>query len=69
VAWMLLIGLVMMVLFGYVRWRPFARLRRAVAAREWPVAAAQLATIRRLVEINLLLGALVFVVALVGRAL
>jgi uncharacterized membrane protein len=69
VPWMLLIGLVMMALFGYVRWRPFPRLRRAVAAGEWPAAAAQLATIRRLVEINLLLGALVFVVAIVGRAL
>jgi uncharacterized membrane protein len=69
VPWMLLIGLVMMLLFGYVRWRPFPRLRRAVAAREWPAAAAQLATIRRLVEVNLLLGALVFVVAVVGRAL
>ena len=69
VPWMLLIGLVMMVLFGYLRWRPFPRLRRAVAAHEWPAAATQLATIRRLVEINLLLGALVFVVAIVGRAL
>ena len=68
VPWMLLIGLVMMLLFGYVRWRPFARLRRAVVAGEWPTAATQLATIRRLVEINLLLGALVFVVAFVGRA-
>ena len=69
VTWMLLIGLVMVVLFGYARSRPFPRLRRAVAAREWPAAATQLATIRRLVEINLLLGVLVFVVAIVGRAL
>jgi uncharacterized membrane protein len=69
VAWMLLIGLVMMVLFGYVRWRPFPRLRRAVAAGEWPAAAAQLAAIRRLVEVNLLLGVLVFVAAVLGRVL
>jgi len=68
VAWMLLIGLVMMGLFGYARGRPLPRLRRAVAAGEWPAAAAQLAAIRRLVEVNLLLGALVFVAALVGRA-
>jgi uncharacterized membrane protein len=69
VAWMMLVGLVMMLLFGYARWRPLPRLRRAVSAGDWPAAAAQLAAIRRLVEVNLLLGVLVFVVAIVGRVL
>ena len=31
----------MMALFLHVRFAPYPRLQRAVAAREWPVAAAQ----------------------------
>jgi len=62
------VGLVMMALFGHVRFAPYPRLLRAVAAREWPVAAANLNTIRKLVVVNLALGVLVFVLAIVGQA-
>ena len=62
-------GLVMMALFLHIRFAPYARLRRAVAAREWPVAAAQLGSIRTLVAINLTLGVAVIALAVVGRAL
>lgn len=65
---MLTLGLVMMALFLHVRFAPYPRLQRAVAAREWPVAAANLGTIRKLVALNLGLGVLVFVLAIVGRA-
>jgi len=64
---MLGIGLVMMALFLHIRFAPYPRLLRAVAAREWPVAAAQLNTIRRLVMANLTLGVAVFVLAIAGR--
>jgi uncharacterized membrane protein len=66
---MFAVGLLMMALFGHIRFGPFVRLRHAVAAREWPKAAPQLNSIRRLVATNLLLGTLVFVLAIVARAL
>ncbi len=61
-------GLVMMALFLHIRFAPYARLQRAVAAREWPVAAAQLGSIRKLVAVNLTLGVVVVALAVVGRA-
>ncbi|VTU18607.1 putative integral membrane protein [Variovorax sp. PBS-H4] len=66
---MLAFGLVMMAVFLHIRFGPYPRLLRAVASREWPVAAAQLDMIRRLVELNLALGVAVFALAIVGRAL
>ncbi|HEY2254030.1 MAG TPA: CopD family protein [Variovorax sp.] len=66
---MLAIGLLMMALFLHIRFAPFPRLQRAVAAREWPVAAAHLNLIRRLVGVNLVLGVVVFALALASRAL
>lgn len=66
---MLGIGLLMMALFLHIRFAPYPRMLRAVAAREWPVAAAQLNMIRRLVEVNLTLGVVVFALAIAGRVL
>jgi uncharacterized membrane protein len=66
---MLGIGLLMMAIFGHIRFGPYVRLQQAVTAREWPRAAPQIEAIRRLVALNLLLGTLVFVVAIGGRAL
>jgi uncharacterized membrane protein len=65
---MLALGLLMMALFLHLRFAPYPRLRRAVAAREWPLAAASLNLIRRLVALNLALGVLVFALAVLGRA-
>jgi uncharacterized membrane protein len=64
---MLVIGLAMIALFGVVRVGPYPRLQRAVAASDWPSAARQLAAVRRLVAVNLLLGVMVFVAAFAGR--
>lgn len=61
------IGLVMMTVYGHIRFAAYPRLTRAVAAHEWPVAAAQLNDIRLRVALNLALGTLVFVLAVVGR--
>ena len=66
---MFAIGLLMMAIFGQIRFGPFVRLQHAVASHEWPKAAPQLNAIRQLVAVNLLLGTLVFVLAVVARAL
>lgn len=59
---MAVLGLVMSAVFVYVRSGPFRALGAAVAAADWPRAAAALATIRRLVVLNLVLGATIVVV-------
>ncbi|MBB3180259.1 CopD family protein [Variovorax sp. Sphag1AA] len=66
---MLALGLVMMAIYLHIRFAPFPRLRNAVAARTWPVAASNLNTIRKLVELNLVLGVIVFALAVMGRAI
>ena len=66
---MLAIGLVMTALFLHLRFAPYPRLDRAVAAGEWAVAASNLNAIRRLVGVNLALGVLVIAIATVGRVL
>jgi uncharacterized membrane protein len=63
------IGLLMSLIFAFVRLVPFVRLRRALAATELPAAARSLDTIRKLVQANLVLGILTIAVATVGRAL
>lgn len=62
------IGLAMMAIYGHIRLALYPRLQRAVAAREWPAAAAQLNAIRQRVALNLALGTAVFVLAVLGRA-
>lgn len=64
---MLAIGAVMIVIFGYLRLRSYPALRAAVDAARWPEAGARAATIRHLVAVNLILGLVVIVVAVLGR--
>ena len=66
---MLALGTVMGVIFAQLRWGPAARLQRAVAGRDWSAAAANLGLIRPRVMVNLALGLVVFVLAIVARAL
>jgi uncharacterized membrane protein len=66
---MLALGLAMVAIYVYLRLVPFAALRRAVSATDWPAAAAALNQVRRLVLLNLVLGTVVFAVALIGRSL
>ncbi|VWX58968.1 Uncharacterized membrane protein [Burkholderiales bacterium 8X] len=63
------IGLLMMAIFLHLRFAPFRQLQRAVASREWPLAATRLGSIRRLVALNLGLGVLVFAIAIMGRGM
>lgn len=63
------LGLLMMLLYLHVYFAPFQGLRRSVDARDWPAAAAQLARIRRIVGINVLLGLAVVCIAAGGRYL
>jgi uncharacterized membrane protein len=66
---MLGLGLVMMLIFVHVFFAPYARLKRAVAAEDWPEGGRQLATIRKLVGVNTLLGIVTTAIASGGRFL
>ncbi|MDA8384389.1 MAG: CopD family protein [Betaproteobacteria bacterium] len=63
---MLGVGVLMMLIFGHVFFAPYRRLRRAVAAQDWPAGARQLAQLRVLIGINLLLGLTNIAIALLG---
>jgi uncharacterized membrane protein len=63
------IGLLMSLVFAFIRLAPFVRLRGALVAQQLPVAAGHLDVIRRLVATNLVLGVLAIAVATLGRAI
>ena len=65
---MMSIAIVMAGIYVYIRAFVFKALRRAVEESAWPVAAARLNTVRKLVSLNLALGVVVFAVATIGRA-
>ena len=50
------IGIAMCLIFGHLFFGPFRRMKAAVTASTWPVAAAQLGKVRMLVLTNLVLG-------------
>ena len=58
------LGLVMMALFGHIRFALFKRLQRAVAASDWATGGQALGSIRSLVGVNLALGVLIVAVTL-----
>lgn len=63
---MLLLGIVMLLIFVYVFFAQYVHFNLAVAAKDWPKAGAILATIRKLVASNLLIGAVIFCVVKLG---
>lgn len=63
---MIIVATVMALIFLYVYVFPFRALGRAVDTKEWAAGAAALATIRRLVGTNLVLGLTTVAVAVVG---
>ena len=65
---MMSIAIVMAAIYAYIRASVFRAMRRAVEESAWPVAAARLDTVRKLVTLNLVLGVVVFAVATIGRA-
>jgi uncharacterized membrane protein len=52
------IGYLMSIIFAFIYFAPYARLRAAVAAEDWPAGGKALNLIRRLVGTNLVLGIL-----------
>jgi len=53
---MTVLGVIMMAVFGHIRFALYKRLNAAVEARDWPAGGAALASIRKLVALNLALG-------------
>jgi uncharacterized membrane protein len=65
---MLLIGLTMMVIYGYVYFGCYVPFSLHVAKQRWKEAGEILAKIRKLIALNLLLGVLTVCVAVIGMA-
>ncbi|SAK60634.1 membrane protein [Caballeronia arationis] len=63
------LGIVMMLIFGHIRFAVFPRIRRAVQAQNWPDGARAVGTVRRLVIINLVLGVVTVGTAVLSRGL
>lgn len=63
------LGWLMILLYLHMFFAPFQRLKRAVAIGDWLAGGQQLAQIRRVVGINLILGLIVAAVASSGRYL
>lgn len=61
------IGTLMILLFMHVFFVPYRRMKTALAANDLPEAGRQLAKIRMIIGINLILGLIVTVVASAGR--
>jgi uncharacterized membrane protein len=64
---MLLLGTVMTAIFAYVFFVPYANFKHAISETEWPQAGKILATIRKFVVTNLLLGILTFIIVELSR--
>ena len=65
---MVTLGVLMIAIFGYIRFAIFPLLRDAAEARDWPAAGAAIGRIRTLVLVNLALAVVIVVVTRVGAA-
>ncbi|HEX9626497.1 MAG TPA: CopD family protein [Acidiferrobacterales bacterium] len=63
------IGIAMMAIFLHVFFAPYGRLKRAVAAQDWPAGGKALGQVRRLIGVNLILGLATTAIAAGGRYL
>lgn len=61
------LGIPMILIFMHLFFAPYRRLNRCVAIQDWQAAAENLATIRKMIGINLLLGLAVIAIAATGR--
>jgi uncharacterized membrane protein len=64
---MMAIGWFMVLVFAVVVFGPFAHMKKALVERDFPQAAAHLASIRRLIAVNLSLGLLQVVIGAGGK--
>lgn len=63
---MAVLGIVMIAIFGHIRFALYKRLSRAVTAAAWTDGAAALSSIRLWVSINLALGVAIVLITVVG---
>lgn len=70
IEWMVmaLLGVVMVAIFGHIRFALYKRLTRAVTAAAWPAGGAALASIRLWVTVNLVIGVVIVAVTLFGAS-
>lgn len=61
------VGILMMLIYLHLYFAPWRRLQETVQGAEWPAAGKHLATIRKLVAINLVLGVITVLVGSTGR--
>jgi uncharacterized membrane protein len=61
------LGLVMAALFFWLYHDPWLKFRRALDAKDWPAAGAQIGRIAQIIRINLPLGLIVVVIGGTGR--
>lgn len=66
---MVLIAVIMAAIFGMIYGVPFKQLKAAVAAKEWPKGGEAMASIRKMIFINLVLGLITVAVGAGGRYL
>jgi len=64
---MMTLGTLMSLLFFYLYFLPYKKMKRALVDKDIPLAAKQLATIRIVIAINLALGLITVLVASIGR--
>ena len=63
------LGIVMMLIFFHVFFAPYKRLKKAVAAEDWPAGGKALTQIRHLVGINMIIGLITAAIATGGKTL
>ena len=62
------LGLVMVAIFGHIRFVLYKRLSQAVTASAWPAGGAALASIRTWVMVNLAIGVFIVAITLLGAS-
>jgi uncharacterized membrane protein len=65
---MLLLGILMLALFIYLFFFCYVRFNLLVEEKDWTAAGALLATMRKLVAVNLVMGLLTIAIAIIGGA-
>lgn len=60
------LGFLMIALYLHVFFAPYRKLRRAVGQEDWQAGSVQVGRIRRTVAVNMVLGLVVFAVAIAG---
>jgi uncharacterized membrane protein len=61
------LGLLMLLIFGHIRFALYKRLVRAVDAQDWPAGGVAMTAIRSWVFVNLVIGGVIVVVVLMGQ--